>query len=140
MTSSTFDVAVCCSKQLGEFARALLLRLEQPRVLDRDHRLVGEGGDQLDLLFSEGLNSCLPERKHANGNTLAQQRHTQHRAIVCDKLVARHRVFGIGRSIHAREPCVVRAERVHCMMIRVGTNGFSLANLLKSSSALLAPM
>ena len=36
-------------QRFGEFARALLLGVEQPRVLDRDHRLVGEGGDQLDL-------------------------------------------------------------------------------------------
>ena len=28
--------------------------LEQPGILDRDHRLVGEGGDQIDLLVREG--------------------------------------------------------------------------------------
>jgi hypothetical protein len=31
----------------------MLLRLEQPRVLDGDHRLIGEGLDQLDLLLDE---------------------------------------------------------------------------------------
>ena len=48
----------CCLllQRFGEFARALLLCLEQPHVLDRDHRLVGEGLSQLDLLVSEGPN------------------------------------------------------------------------------------
>jgi hypothetical protein len=43
-------------QRLGEFQRALLLGLEQAHVLDRDHRLVGEGLSQLDLLVSEGPN------------------------------------------------------------------------------------
>jgi len=41
-------VAVCCwSDSLS--SRALLLRVEQARVLDRDHRLVGERLQELDL-------------------------------------------------------------------------------------------
>src|SRR4029077_7434319 len=43
-------------QRLGERARALLLRLEQPSVLDRDYCLVGEGLSQLDLLVGEGPN------------------------------------------------------------------------------------
>ena len=39
-----------------EFARALLLGLEQPHVLDRDHGLIGEGGNQRDLFAGEGPN------------------------------------------------------------------------------------
>ena len=35
-----------------QFALARLLRLEQPRVLDGDDGLVGEGLDQLDLLVA----------------------------------------------------------------------------------------
>ena len=49
---------------IGEELRLVLARLrelpalvldfvEQPHVLDRDHRLVGEGRDQLDLLVGE---------------------------------------------------------------------------------------
>jgi len=34
--------------------------VEQPYVLDRDHRLVSEGRKQLDLLVSEGRNLRLP--------------------------------------------------------------------------------
>src|SRR5262249_46502096 len=36
-------------QRFRQFARALLLRLEQPHILDGDHRLVGEGSEQLDL-------------------------------------------------------------------------------------------
>ena len=43
-------------QRFGKLPRALLLRLEQPHVLDGDHRLVGEGLSQLDLLVSEGPN------------------------------------------------------------------------------------
>ena len=39
--------------RLGELAALVLDFVEQPHVLDRDHRLVGEGGDQLDLLVGE---------------------------------------------------------------------------------------
>ena len=50
MTWSTSDVAVCCSRNSGELARALLLGLEQPHVLDgvvpmlKDDNLIGAFG------------------------------------------------------------------------------------------------
>ncbi len=40
-------------QRFGQLARARLHLVEQPHVLDRNHRLVGEGGDQLDLLVGE---------------------------------------------------------------------------------------
>ena len=40
-------------QRLGEIVGALLHLVEQPRVLDRDHRLVGKGLDQFDLLVGE---------------------------------------------------------------------------------------
>ena len=42
-------------QRLAQLARPRLLGLEQPHVLDRDHRLVGKGGDQLNLLVGEGF-------------------------------------------------------------------------------------
>ena len=39
--------------RLGELAALVLDFIEQPHVLDRDDRLVGEGGRQLDLLVGE---------------------------------------------------------------------------------------
>src|SRR5262245_45307532 len=69
-------------QRLGQLTRALLLRLEQSHVLDRDEGLVCKGGNQVDLLFREGLNSCFPERNRANRCTMTQQRHGKHCAIV----------------------------------------------------------
>ena len=39
--------------RLRKLAALVLDFVEQPHVLDRDHRLVGEGRDQLDLLVGE---------------------------------------------------------------------------------------
>ena len=49
MTWRTSEVAVCCSSDFGEFARAPLLGFKQPCVLDCDYRLVSEGFEKLDL-------------------------------------------------------------------------------------------
>ena len=57
MTLSTSAVAVCCCSDSRSSSRARLHLVEQPHVLDRDHRLVGEGLDQLDLLSVNGLTS-----------------------------------------------------------------------------------
>ena len=54
MTCSTSEVAVCCSS-VSEVARPGLDLVEQPNVFDRDHRLIGESVDQLDLLVRKGL-------------------------------------------------------------------------------------
>ena len=53
ITFSTSAVAVCCC---SASARSRVLRLhllEQPRVLDRDHRLIGEGLQQIELTLGE---------------------------------------------------------------------------------------
>ena len=56
MTLSTSEVAVCCSSaSVSSRVRAHLI--EQPHVLDRDHRLIGKGGDKLDLLLGKGITS-----------------------------------------------------------------------------------
>ena len=39
--------------RLGELPALVLDFVEQPHILDRDHRLVGEGLDQLDLFLGE---------------------------------------------------------------------------------------
>src|SRR5262249_13477637 len=49
-----------------ELARALLFGLEQPHVLDRDHRLVGEGREQLYLLVGEGAHNRPGQRQRAD--------------------------------------------------------------------------
>jgi hypothetical protein len=64
-------------QRLGELARARLLGLEQPHVLDRDHRLVGEGGGQLDLLVGERLNASPPNHDDADDVALPEHRHCE---------------------------------------------------------------
>ena len=80
MTCSTSDVAVCCSNAWNQLAAALLLRLEQPRVLDRDDRLVSEGFYQLNLLFREWPNRGTGHHQNADRDTFTQQRDAEHRA------------------------------------------------------------
>jgi hypothetical protein len=50
-------------------------------VLDGDHGLVSEGGDQLNLLIGEGLDRVTPQRDHPERNTLAKQRNNDYRAM-----------------------------------------------------------
>ena len=49
----------------------------KPHILDGDHRLVGEGGEQADLLFREGLWSGSREPYHTDWNAFAQERHAE---------------------------------------------------------------
>src|SRR5262249_53373752 len=61
-------------QRLGKLARALLLGLEQPNVLDRDHRLVGKGADKLNLPVRKRRDLCFPQGYYSEWNALAQQR------------------------------------------------------------------
>src|SRR5262249_33595422 len=84
------------------FAQLLCARLhvvEQPHILNCDHRLVGKCGHQLDLPVSEGLDLRFPQRDDAERETLAQQWDGQHRphAHFPQRLV--HFVFGVGLDI-----------------------------------------
>ena len=54
MTLSTSAVAVCCCKRLAEIGGARLHLLEQPHVLDGDHRLIGEGLDEFNFARANG--------------------------------------------------------------------------------------
>ena len=66
MTLQDFGGRRLLLQGLGEFPRALLLRLEQPHVLDGDGRLVGEGGDKLDLLLGERPYALSHQDHHAH--------------------------------------------------------------------------
>ena len=54
MTPRISLVAVCCSKRLLEF-------FEQSHVLDSDHRLIGKGFDEADLLFGKRMDLLVGE-------------------------------------------------------------------------------
>ena len=55
--------------------------VEQPHVLDRDHRLVGEGGDQLDLLVGERFHRASRQCNDADRRSFPQQRDAEDGAI-----------------------------------------------------------
>ena len=56
-----------------QFARAGLHAFKQAHVLDRNHRLVGEGLDQLDLLFGERSHRFALQNNDPDGSSLTQQ-------------------------------------------------------------------
>src|SRR6478672_5868247 len=58
-------------QRLRQLVAALLLRLEQPHVLDGNHHLVGKGRHQLDFAVGERFYSVASERNDANRLTLA---------------------------------------------------------------------
>ena len=57
---------------LAQFCVALLDLLEQPDVLDGDHGLVGEGFEEVDLLFGEGTDLRSADNNRPDGDALAQ--------------------------------------------------------------------
>ena len=69
-----------------ELAALVLDLVEQPHVLDRDHRLVGEGRDQLDLLVGERPHLGARQRQHADRDALAQHRNAEHGAETAQPL------------------------------------------------------
>ena len=59
-------------KRLRQFAGALLLGLKKPHIFDRDHGLVGEQLDQLDLLLSKWPNVLALQSYNADGRSFPQ--------------------------------------------------------------------
>src|SRR6267143_3538606 len=53
------------SQRFREFARLRLHLLEQSRIFDRDHRLVGEGSQQLDMMVGESAGLDARHRNEA---------------------------------------------------------------------------
>ena len=86
MTLRTSAVAVCCSRATLTLARARLHLLEEPHILDRDNRLVGEGGDEVDLLLCERPGLGARQGDHADRFVLLQQRDPEHRPESADPL------------------------------------------------------
>ena len=70
------------TSEVARLALESLLRLvEQPHVLDRDHRLVGEGLQQLDVVRREASGLDPGHADHADGNAFA---HEQGREAGCE--------------------------------------------------------
>src|SRR5262245_53106814 len=65
---------------LAQFRVALLDLLEQSHVLDRDDRLVGEGFEELDLLFREGADYSTTNDDDADRLVLAHEGRNEYRS------------------------------------------------------------
>ena len=61
----------------GKFPGARLHLVEQPDVLDRDHRLVGEGLHQFDLALRERAGLRTRDHDHADNGAIARHRNRQ---------------------------------------------------------------
>src|SRR5262249_52293252 len=85
--------------RLGKLAGARLHLLEQPHVLDRDHRLIGEGNSKLDLLVGEGLDSSALENDHADRRSFPYQRNAENGADTAETCPLQESEFGIGLDI-----------------------------------------
>ena len=80
---------------------------QQPSVLDRDDRLVGEGAHQFNLPFGKRLDPLTGKIKHAGRLTFAQQRHAERGSHVADGDHLRQSVIPVGGKIldlHHRQP------------------------------------
>src|SRR5262245_20832785 len=69
---------------MGKLAGACLHVVKQPHLLDRDHRLVGEGLQALDLSVREQPGLSAGDRNRAYGNAVAQYRDTYDTAKAAD--------------------------------------------------------
>jgi hypothetical protein len=95
------DLAECAqlAHRLTELARARLHLVEQTRVLDRDHGLVGEGGEQLDLFFGERAHGKARQAEDADRGSFSQKGRADHGVEATDLLNSRQLVFRIGLRI-----------------------------------------
>ena len=85
--------------RLGKLSARLLDLVEQPHILDGDHSLVGEGGQQLDLLFGERFHDLALQGDYADWRAFAQQWNAQHRANAADPRRFGHFVVRFGQHI-----------------------------------------
>src|SRR5262245_4362834 len=86
-------------QRFAQLLRARLHLVEQAHVLDRDQRLVGESGDELDLPVRERLDVIALETDDGDHYAVAQQRNPEHGALPADLLGLQHVVLGISQAI-----------------------------------------
>src|SRR5215472_769702 len=87
-------------ERVGQLALLRLHLIEQPHVLDRDHRLVSKGSDQLDLLVGKRLDPLSRDCDHPDRHLLAQQRHAQHGTTLSKSVSLGHVIFRIREYIY----------------------------------------
>ena len=79
----------------GQVAGLRLNLVEQPDVLDGDHRLVGKGRDQFDLLVGEWTHFRARQGNYADRYAFAQHRNAEHSAETAQSLRFGKGVFGV---------------------------------------------
>src|SRR4030095_16635530 len=67
--------------RLRQLPALVLDFIEQSHVLDGDHRLIGEGRNQLNLLGSEWTHGTTRESNHSNRGSVAEQRYAKHGTV-----------------------------------------------------------
>jgi hypothetical protein len=82
-----------------ELSALLLDFVEQPHVLDCDHRLVGKGGDKLDLLIAKGPYCVTTQENNANRVSFSQERYPQHGVEAGLPCYPDHCIFRIGLNV-----------------------------------------
>src|SRR5215471_1157656 len=73
--------------------------IEQPRVLNRDHCLVGKSGDQLYLLVGKGVHFIAGEYEDTDRRSLAQEGYAKDGSVPKCLLVTGRLVFRIGQRV-----------------------------------------
>src|SRR5262245_4980207 len=86
-------------ERLGQFARARLYLVEQPHVLDRDHRLIGENGGQFDMPLVERPHGVPAQQNDTRRSSLAEKGHAESSAIAPQSLCFAIAIFRVGQDI-----------------------------------------
>ena len=86
-------------QRLRELRRPRLHLVEQPHVLDRDHRLVGKGGDQFDLLLGEWAHAGSLQHDDTDWRSFPQKRDAQHGTKTGNPLSFDESVFRIRQHV-----------------------------------------
>src|SRR5215831_18316569 len=84
---------------MGKLARTRLYLVEQAHVLNRDHRLVGEGGDEIDFSLREWIDYDAGQDEHADRSSLAQQRNAERGTMTAASLNFVPGKFRIGQDV-----------------------------------------
>src|SRR5262249_25037047 len=82
-----------------KFARALLLRLEQPYVLNGYHRLIGESPCKLDLFVAERSHRFAQQAYAADRHPFAKEGDREHGVESADPSGLSHGVFRIDLNV-----------------------------------------
>ncbi len=101
-----FDALAVFAVARRQFGGALLQFAEQPRILDRDDRLVGKGAHQFDLPLGEQLDPLPREIDRADHGSFAQQRHPKVRLSPGRYSFGQSRSSGQRRCPRHARPCL----------------------------------